>query len=147
MQVIPIFDVSGTLADLFLPLSTTEQSLGDVPIGTGLPVHPSTDLTGRPDLDEQNVGLERIGVNGARHQFAVPPGFDVGLEHTITTPALDIEGAPVSASPIVWIGRRAALTSSAVVASRFARSIHSRLNTEYGDCDGNSASTRDLNFG
>jgi hypothetical protein len=103
------YSTGGDLADLFLPLSTTEQSLGDVPIGAGLPVHPSTDLTGRPDLDLQNVGLERIGINGARHQYAVPPGFDVGLEHTITNPALDIEGAPVSSSPIVWIGRRAAL--------------------------------------
>lgn len=99
----------GDLADLFLPLSTTEQSLGDVPIGAGLPVHPLSDLTGRPDLDDQNIGIERIGANGARHQFAVPPGFDIGLEHTITTPALDMEGAPVSASPIVWTGRRVAI--------------------------------------
>lgn len=108
---VSIYDFSrtGDLAALFLPKATTESSLGDVPIGAGLPVHPSSDLTGRPDLDEQNVGLERIGVNGARHQFAVPPGFDIGLEHSITTPSLDIAGAPVSDSPIVWIGRRAAI--------------------------------------
>ena len=103
------FSRTGDLAALFLPRATVESSLGDVPIGAGLPVHPSSDLTGRPDLDETNIGLERIGANGARHQFAVPPGFAIGLEHSITTPSLDIAGAPVSDSPIVWIGRRAAI--------------------------------------
>lgn len=108
---VSIFDHSRTddLASLFLPRSTTESSLGDVPIGAGLPVHPSSDLTGRPDLDDQNIGLERIGANGARRQFAVPPGFAIGLEHSITTPSLDIAGAPVSPSPIVWVGRRVAI--------------------------------------
>lgn len=108
---ISIYDFSRTadLAALFLPKSTTESSLGDVPIGAGLPVHPSTDLSGRPDLDDQNIGLERIGPAGERHQFAVPPGFDVGLDHSITTPILDIAGAPVSPVPIVWVGRRVAI--------------------------------------
>lgn len=100
---------AGSLADLFGAVSDDERSLGDVPFGEGLAVHPSTDLTSRPDLDNVNIGLERIGANGARHQYPVPPSFTIGMEHSITVPGLDIEGAPVTASPIVWEGRRAAL--------------------------------------
>ena len=103
------FSSSGELARLFASNDTSETSLGDEPYGAGLPVHPSSDLTGRPDLDNKDVGLERIGANGARHQYAVPPGFTIGLDHSITTPALDLSGAPVSDNPIAWNGRRCAL--------------------------------------
>lgn len=103
------FSDDGELAALFAARATDERQLGDVPFGEGLPVHPTTDLTGRPDLDNQCIGLETIGANGARHQYPVPPGFEVGLEHSISVPSLDIEGAPVTASPIVWLGRRCAL--------------------------------------
>lgn len=105
----PIVDFTGDLDTLFAAVSTDERSLGDVPIGGGLPIHPSTDLSGRPDLDNMNIGLERVGSNGERHRYAVPPTFNIGLEHTITVSSLDLAGAPVTASPIVWVGRRCAL--------------------------------------
>lgn len=103
---ITIEDFYGDLAEIFRAVDESERSLGDVPLGTGTPVHPSSDLTGRPELDAMNIGTERIGANGARHQYPAPTGYTIGGDHSITIPGLDLAGAPVSESPIVWAGRR-----------------------------------------
>lgn len=103
---ITIDDFYGDIAGLFAAIDDTERSLGDVPLGTGTPVHPLSDLTGRPELDTKNIGTERIGANGARHQFPAPTGYTIGLDHSISMPGLDLAGAPVSDNPIVWAGRR-----------------------------------------
>lgn len=104
-----IYDFDGDLARLFAANDDSEQSLGDVPLGAGLPIHPSTSLAARTALHGQNVGVERIGSSGERRRFPCVPDFEIGLEHGITLPEFDIAGAPVSDNPIVWAGRRAVL--------------------------------------
>src|SRR5690349_8509961 len=53
-------NVAGTLdlADLFKAIDDTERALDDVPVGAGLPIHPSTSVVGRTDLYSRYVGLE-----------------------------------------------------------------------------------------
>lgn len=106
---ITIVDFDGSLNRLFGSIDESERQLGDVPLGTGVEITPGEDLTARTGLYGLNVGLERIGPAGERHQYAVPPGFSVGHHHVITTGVSDTEGAPVSNYPIVWRGRRCAL--------------------------------------
>jgi hypothetical protein len=103
---ITIEDLYGDLAAFFRARDPSERSLGDVPLGLGTPVHPLSDLTGRPELDAKNIGTERIGANGARHQYPVPTNYTIGLDHSISLPGIDLAGAPVSDEPIVWRGRR-----------------------------------------
>lgn len=108
---IPLDDFADTLVDLFKISDGSEQSLVDVPMGTGTLITPAEDLTARTDLHGANVGLERIGSGGERHQFPVPPDAPDtwGMLHTITLDGAGIEAAPVSTDPIVWNGRRCAL--------------------------------------
>lgn len=104
-------NVDGTLdlADLFKAIDDSERALDDVPVGTGLPIHPATSLAARSDLWNTNVGLERIGPAGERCQYPVPPDFAIGLEHRLRSAQNNLEAAPVSDDPIVWDGRRVVL--------------------------------------
>lgn len=104
-------NVDGTLdlADLFKAIDDTERALDDVPVGAGLPIHPSTSVVGRTDLYDTYVGLERIGSGGGRHQYPVPPDYEIGLEHRLRSAQNNLEAAPVSDDPIVWNGRRVVL--------------------------------------
>lgn len=104
-------NVTGTLdlADLFKAIDDTERALDDVPVGSGLPIHPATSLTTRTDLHSRNVGLERIGAAGERHLYPVPPDYAIGGEHRLRSAQNNLEAAPVSEDPIVWNGRRVVL--------------------------------------
>lgn len=102
-----IQDFDGSLARLFGAIDDSERSLGDVPIGAGLPLPASG--TAPSDLFGLNVGTERIGPAGERALYPSPSGFSVGTKHTIAVPGLDLAGAPVSENPIVWAGRRITL--------------------------------------
>lgn len=104
-------NVTGTLdlADLFKAIDDTERALDDVPVGSGLPIHPATSLTARTDLHSRNVGLERIGAAGERHLYPVPPDYAIGGEHRLRSAQNNLEAAPVSDDPIVWNGRRVVL--------------------------------------
>lgn len=101
-----IDDHYGDLARLFAGVDDGERSLGDVPLGTGTRVHPNDSLAARPELDSMNIGIERIGPNGERHQYPAPTDYQIGLDHSIAVPGMDLAGAPVSENPIVWAGRR-----------------------------------------
>lgn len=106
--------VRNVTGDLDLPalwkaIDDTERALDDVPVGAGLPIHPSDDLSTRRDLHGLNVGMERLGSAGERHRFAAPPGFAIGLQHLLRSAQLNLEAAPVSTDPIVWDGRRVEL--------------------------------------
>lgn len=104
-----IVDFEGDLAALWRSISDDVRQLGDVPIGAGAPIAPDDDLSGRTELHGMHIGLEQIGPAGERHQFPVPPDYAIGHAHAIGQPELDLEGAPVSANPVVWTGRRIAL--------------------------------------
>jgi hypothetical protein len=104
-----IHDFDGSLARLFGAIDDSEEDLGNVPFGNGLPITPDEDLAARTELHDKFVGTERIGPAGERHLYGVPPGFGVGLEHGIAVPALDLAGSPVTDNPIVWAGRRVCL--------------------------------------
>ncbi|MBK6920474.1 MAG: hypothetical protein IPH07_23945 [Deltaproteobacteria bacterium] len=104
-----IYDFEGDLARLFGANDDSQQSLGDVPLGAGLAIHPSDDLTSRTDLHGLNVGVERIGSSGQRRRYPCTPDFEVGLEHGLSLPEFDLVGSPVSDNPIVWTGRRVVL--------------------------------------
>lgn len=104
--IITIDDHFGDLARLFAAVDDTERSLGDVPVGGGLPVHPRTNIGLRTELHSKNLGTERIGPNGERHRWPAPVDYTLGGDHTIALPALDLAGTPVSDNPIVWAGRR-----------------------------------------
>jgi hypothetical protein len=101
-------DFTGTLdlAALFRAIDDTERALDDVPVGSGLPIGPSSDLSTRTDLHSKNIGLERIGSAGERHQYPVPPSFTIGMQHRLRSGQLHLAAAPVSDEPIVWNGRR-----------------------------------------
>lgn len=104
-----INDFEGDLASLFAVIDPTERPLHDVPVGGGASISPSEDLTARTDLHGLNVGTERIGSTGDRHQYSCIPGFEIGGEHLIGAPSLDLPSSPVSANPIVWASRRCSL--------------------------------------
>lgn len=103
------FSGDGSLARLFGAIDDGEEDLGNVPFGFGLPISPDDDLSARTELHDKYVGIERIGPAGERHLYPVPPGFSVGIEHSIAVPALDLAGSPVTDNPIVWAGRRCCL--------------------------------------
>lgn len=100
------FDGTLDLAALFRSIDDTERSLDDVPVGSGLPIGPSSDLSTRTDLHGRNVGLERIGGAGERHRYPVPTSFTLGMQHRLASGQLHLSASPVSDEPIVWDGRR-----------------------------------------
>jgi hypothetical protein len=104
-----VIDFEGDLVSLFAAIDPTERPLTDVPVGAGTNIAPGDDLSARTELHGRYIGTERIGSSGARHQYSCVPGFDVGLEHQIVVPALDLAASPVSDRPLVWAGRRCAV--------------------------------------
>ncbi len=104
---ITITDFEGDLARLFGAIDDSERSLGDVPLGGGLPLPASGSAPAA--LYGKHVGTERIGPAGERALYPSPSGFSVGSKHTIAVPGIDLAGAPVSDNPLVWNGRRVTL--------------------------------------
>jgi hypothetical protein len=104
-----ITDFDGDLARLFAAVDESERQLGDVPIGTGLPIHPNDSLAARTELHGKNIGTERIGPAGERGLYPAPAGVTFAPKHSINSELLDLSGAPVSDNPIVWAGRRVVL--------------------------------------
>lgn len=101
---ITVRDFVGDLPSLFAVWGVDDEPLG-------VEINPSTDLSAVPALFDANIGTERIGSAGERHQYPAPLGAYLPQRHIADSNAdgVELAPAPVSSSPIVWNGRRVAL--------------------------------------
>lgn len=100
-------DDAGDLAELF---ATAHDSMEPLERN----IEPGDDLSALSEFHDRWIGHEKIGPAGERHEYPVPLGFDIGLQHyTLHEDAEDSENPMrppmVSDAPITWKGRRCML--------------------------------------